>query len=84
MKLPIINNTIALINNIESELLYGKLANQLQKDFLLIGLEYQFSECKDPQDLLDFLTEIVAMLLQKNFNDFLNLLYRIDISEEKI
>lgn len=84
MKLPIVNSTQELITQIDTRVLYFKLVKQINKDFELIGLAIEVNENKSSLDLLSQLKKIVSLLIQQNFNDFLNLLYRIDISEQQI
>jgi len=84
MNLPKILNNQELLNHIEATSLYQDLVNQLNKDFEIIGTDINFSDTKNPQDLFDFLQEVISTLLEKHFDVFLNLLYRIDIDENKI
>jgi len=82
MKLPQVNNSSDLLIQITA--LYDDLINQLNKDFEIIGTAINFSETENSQDLIDYLQEVISTLLEKHFDVFLNLLYRIDISEHKI
>ena len=84
MKLPVVNNTSDLLGQLIQKDLYDKLIHQLNKDFTLIGLDVDFNESENPLDLFNFLCEVVTDLIQKNFTNFLNLLYRIDINEQQI
>ena len=84
MNLPKVTNNAALLLQIEQASLYQNLVNQLNKDFEIIGTAVDFSETTNPQDLFDFLQEVVTTLLEKHFDVFLNLLYRIDINEQQI
>ena len=84
MNLPKITNNQELLNEIEATSLYQDLVNQLNKDFEIIGTAVNFSETENPQDLWSFLQEVIATLLEKHFDVFLNLLYRIDIDERQI
>ena len=84
MTILTVNTRSELIIQISKTSLYSSLVHQLQKDFTLIGLEIDITKFENPLELFNYLKEIVSNLLQNNFNDFLNLLYRIDIPEEKI
>ncbi|MHA7055861.1 hypothetical protein ACWGOQ_0001475 [Aquimarina sp. M1] len=68
---------------VESQL-YPQLILQLQKDINRAGIDYKVFENRTPQKLF---LEIEALLLEKlnnTFNDFLNLLYAVDVSENAI
>jgi len=64
--------------------LYVALICQLNKDFVLANLEYEIDETCTPEFLKQKLNTIVAELIHNEFDSFLNLLYRIDLSERKI
>lgn len=64
--------------------LYKKLVFQLNKDFLLANVDLDFHEDVQPANLKLLLHETVYKLIQEKFNDYLNLLYIIDVSEKKI
>jgi regulator of sigma D len=84
MNLPKVSNNTELLVQIDQTLLYEDLVNQLNKDFEIIGTAVNFSETKNPKDLFEFLQEVISELLEKHFDMFLNLLYRIDINEYQI
>jgi hypothetical protein len=64
--------------------LYIKLILQLNKDFQRAAIDEAFLETISPSDLKTKLHEIVFHLIQNNYSEYLNLLYIIDVSEEKI
>jgi len=64
--------------------LYTKLILQLNKDFQRAAIEEVFSETIAPSELKTKLQEIVFHLIQNHYSEYLNLLYVIDVSEEKI
>ncbi len=64
--------------------LYKKLIFQLNKDFLYANIDLDFAEDILPSSLKPLLHETVYKLIQENFDNYLNLLYIIDVSEEKI
>lgn len=79
-----IQNTNQLIDLAVSRTLYKKLILQLNKDFQLSNIEECISEVVPPNDLKRQLNGIVEHLIHYNFDSFLNLLYRIDLSEHSI
>jgi hypothetical protein len=64
--------------------LYNKLIKQLNKDFLFANIDLDFNEDILPTSLKQILHETIYKLIQEKFADYLNLLYIIDVSEEKI
>lgn len=80
MNLPALNT---LLETKVSNDLYAKLVAQLDKDFKLTGINYDF-ENLTPNELLVCLHEVVEHLIQKEYAVFLNLLYRIDIPENQV
>lgn len=64
--------------------LYPKLIQQLNKDFLLANINLEFDDDVLPSSLKLILHEALYKLIQEKFMDYLNLLYIIDVSEEKI
>ncbi|CAM1358396.1 hypothetical protein [Tenacibaculum xiamenense] len=78
------NNSLDLLNTVSEQDLYQELILQLNKDFSLVGLDYTFSKDQTPIQLKENLIVIVENLINTDFNTYLNLLYRIDISEKKI
>ncbi len=74
----------ALIDEAENLDLYAKLIQQLNKDFLLANIDLDFSTEILPTSLRLMLHETVFKLIQQKFAEYLNLLYIVDVSEEKI
>ena len=64
--------------------LYQNLVKQLNKDFLLANIDLDFDEDILPTSLKLILHETIYQLIQEKFAEYLNLLYIIDVSEEKI
>ncbi len=79
-----LDSTEAILLKSEELSLYKKLILQLNKDFLRANLSAVFSEDISPEDLKSQLHEIVTKLIDEQFSEYLNLLYIIDVSEEKI
>ncbi len=80
MDLQAINTTLESQIN---EDLYSKLVSQLEKDFVMSGINYDFSDLL-PDQLINALYEVVEELLSKEYPTLLNLLYRMDIPESAI
>lgn len=72
-----------LVNAVDQDL-YDALIGQLNKDFVLANLEYVIVKDCNPELLKQKLELIVAKLVNNEFDSFLNLLYRVDLSEHKI
>lgn len=64
--------------------LYSKLILQLNKDLALANIDMEFADDVLPTSLKLLLHEKIYKLIQEKFMDYLNLLYIIDVSEEKI
>lgn len=64
--------------------LYQKLIQQLNKDLLFANINLEFDDEVLPTSLKFLLYETVYKLIQEKFTEYLNLLYIIDVSEEKI
>ncbi len=66
------------------ENLYGEIIQQLNKDFLLANVSFQFSEAINPSELKKALIEILLKMVLNNYDDYLNLIYRVDIYEKDL
>ena len=77
-------NTDLLLSEAEEENLYLKLIEQINKDFNLANEAIDFPLSTSPDDLKVQLHEKIYRLIQYKFAEYLNLLYIIDVSEEKI
>ncbi|MBU3822191.1 hypothetical protein KO566_08980 [Flavobacteriaceae bacterium XHP0103] len=73
-----------LVNEANQLNLYQKLILQINKDFLLANIDLDLHEAILPSSLKLILHETIYNLIQEKFADYLNLLYIIDVSEEKI
>ncbi|MGS2727485.1 hypothetical protein ACU8DI_12820 [Psychroserpens sp. BH13MA-6] len=73
-----------LITEAEELNLYGKLVQQLNKDFLLANIDLDFEEAILPLRLKQELHDVIFHLIQEKFAEYLNLLYIIDVSEAKV
>ena len=77
-------NTVELFNKLENEKLYVKLIQQLNKDFQMSNLDILFKETMLPVALQKTLSQVLLELINNKYDDYLNLLYRIDISEKEL
>jgi len=64
--------------------LYKKLINQLNKDLSLANIDLGFDEAVLPTSLKLMLHETIYKLIQEKFSEYLNLLYIVDVSEQKV
>lgn len=82
MQLPTSYN--AIIEKAESHHLYNKLIIQLNKDLTLGLVDLELDLDILPTSLKYVLHEKLQDLIDKNYETFLNLLYIIDVPEERI
>ncbi|MGM5468924.1 hypothetical protein ACS386_01485 [Flavobacteriaceae bacterium LMO-SS05] len=64
--------------------LYKKLIKQLNKDLLYANIDLVFDEAVLPSSLKFVLHEAIYKRIQENFSEYLNLLYIVDVSEQKV
>ena len=72
------------MQNIQKENLYAKTIHQLNKDFQLANIDKNISPSLAPLDLKKELNSFILDLLTNNYDGYLNLLYRIDVSENEL
>jgi hypothetical protein len=77
-------NTDQLLSEAESENLYPKLIDQINKDFNLANEAVDFPQSTTPFELKVQLHEKIYRLLQYQYAELLNLLYIIDVPENNI
>ncbi len=77
-------NAVELLKTVEVENLYTQLILQLNKDFLLANLDTSFAQTATPVDLKHKLGEVLLNLITNNYDGYLNLMYRIDVSEMEL
>lgn len=82
--IPTARNSFQLLAIIKDASLYENLINQLVKDFELSGFVLKIDITSSPQELLTELQYQVYQLMLHNFDGFLQLLYRVDVSEHAI
>ncbi|MDF1518707.1 MAG: hypothetical protein RQ864_13045 [Lutibacter sp.] len=77
-------NTEELLNAIAIEDLYVQLIAQLNKDFQLANVAGSFDFKASPAQLKNELFAILLNLINNQYDDYLNLLYRIDVPENEL
>ncbi|WP_310557344.1 hypothetical protein [Flavobacterium sp.] len=77
-------NTDLLLSEAESQNLYLKLIEQINKDFNLANESIDFPVSTLPDELKIQLHEKMYRLIQYKFAEYLNLLYIIDVPEDQI
>ena len=73
-----------IISQSEGLQLYKDLVLQINKDFKRANLEAIFLKDITPSELKLKLQEVIYHFILNKYNEYLNLLYIIDVSEEKI
>ncbi|WP_111308443.1 hypothetical protein [Confluentibacter sediminis] len=73
-----------LVNEANQLNLYKNLVLQLNKDFKFANVDLDFHEDILPTSLKLMLHETIYKLIQEKFADYLNLLYIIDVPENKV
>lgn len=77
-------NTDSLLSTAQSQALYHKLIEQLNKDFRLANQSIDLQVNIDPIELKNIVFDKVYDLIQNKFSEYLNLLYIVDVSEDEI
>ena len=78
------NTSLEILQTAQRELLYHRLLQQLQKDFTLANIDLRIVGDMEPLQLAKILQEKIYVLLMERHQQFLNLLYIVDIAEDKI
>ena len=73
-----------IITQSEGLQLYKNLVFQLNKDFKRANIDIEFLKDTPPSDLKLKLNIAIHNLILNTYSEYLNLLYIIDVSEEKI
>ncbi len=73
-----------LFDEVAKTALYPKLLKQLQKDIHRAGIDHEIDPKITSGNLVLELTNLLHDRLQNAFNEFLNLLYAVDVSEAEI
>ncbi|WP_164975342.1 hypothetical protein [Lutibacter sp. HS1-25] len=72
------------MQNSKDENLYSKLVAQINKDFQLSNLYFSFEENISPIQLKEDFTTILSNLITNKYDDYLNFVYRVDVSESEL
>ena len=78
------NDALQSLFALEQMEMLKKLIEQLNKDLSLSGIDTQFDINWNPESLISNLTKIIAALMEKDYQKFMNFLYRVDIPEKKL
>ncbi|WP_196885385.1 hypothetical protein [Aureivirga sp. CE67] len=77
-------NTLQSIHHLQAENLYEILVKQIIKDFQLVNVSISIENETSPEDLVKELYQTIHHLLIHDYTNYLNLLYRIDVSEKEL
>ena len=77
-------DTIQFYNKTIPHELFKNIIKQLNKDFLLSGIDIELSLDYNPQNLIHFLSKEIEELLFNNSQKLYQFFYVLDISESKI
>ncbi|SFW42186.1 hypothetical protein SAMN02927921_01606 [Sinomicrobium oceani] len=81
---PQVKDTESLMDIAVREKLWAKLVMQLQKDFSSANIHIELELEMMPEKLVGILHEAIFLLMRDRFNDYLNLLYIIDVPETEV
>jgi len=74
-------NAIQLLATVQQENAYVKVVAQLNKDMYVAALDIEFPTDISPASLVKNLEIQLEILLLKQYDDYLNLMYRVDVQE---
>jgi hypothetical protein len=77
-------NALQLVTEVQQKELLVNLILQLNKDFAMVGLDFNLSKDSDPSMVVKYLDGYLLELIKKDFNSYVNLLYRIGIPEKEV
>ncbi len=81
---PDFENSIQVLEYAQKEVSYDKLVIQLKKDFELANIDLRLPKNPSPNQIKTELHEKIYRLILEEFPEYLNLLYVVDVSEDKI
>ncbi len=76
-----VQNTLQLLETVQQENALVKVIEQLNKDMYMAALDIEFPTDISPASLVDNLQVHVELLLYKQYDDYLNFMYRVDVQE---
>ena len=77
-------NALELLKTITIENLFERLIEQLNKDFHLANITESFDIIHSPVQLKNQLFDVLYHLINNQYDNYLNLLYRIDVPESEL
>lgn len=78
------NNSLELLELVQKERLYQNLLLQIEKDFGLANVPLKLHKDITPSELKSLLHEKIYVLMVEKFQEYLNLLYVVDIPEDTV
>jgi hypothetical protein len=84
MIFPLSNDSNSLLEQALSLNLYNQLLVQIQKDFGLANAPISIENNCNPEKLKNVLVDKIFDLINHRFDDYLNVLYLMDVSEEEV
>ncbi|TMU54436.1 hypothetical protein [Flagellimonas algicola] len=78
------NTSLEIVEFAQQEQLYDSLLLQLSKDFALANAPLDFPKEIGPKEVKSLLHEKIYFLILEKFQNYLNLLYIVDIPEQEI
>ena len=82
MKLEVVNSG-ELLHLANEQSLFKHIVQQLEKDFLLANAVWEAPKNIDSEQLIAALREKIYYLIMERFQEFLNVLYVIDVPEKE-
>ncbi len=73
-----------LLNEVSKTNLYPQLVAQIQKDIHRAGINYDIDMTLVPKDFVLALFDLILRSMQNTFNEYVNLLYAVDVSEKEV
>lgn len=78
------SESLLILQQIESKLLFEKLIEQIKKDANFSGVEFQCEKDCSEEQLIRNLYGLLLHLIVNDFGTYLNFLYRVDLSESTL
>ncbi len=77
-------NSLEVLQAAQEKLLYDRLLQQLKKDFARANVSMSFPMDIEPEEIGSLVHEKIYFLILERFQEYLNLLYVVDIPEKEI
>lgn len=78
------SDSLILLQQIESKLLFGELIEQIKKDANFSGVDFQCEKDSSGEQFIRDLYDLLLHLIVNDFGTYLNFLYRVDVSERTL